>query len=259
MTTRHGEWARCSLGAWVLGAVLTVAPGCLQEDKHPQVVRVREVKGSIRVAEGPGLELRPTDTDQGLKVMTTGARIQLDPGARVRLELIDRKGWVYAYGPGELEVQDVRLERSSVHGKAEDVHASILLLEGVLAGASEGGDADRPSLAIATPRLSAQVERFGRWAVVVTGGEGWAEGWIRDERGPEQDRLLVAAGGAVEFPPLAAVMIDSRDPVAEYAQATQTVPRAFADGFLHPLVNEPRDAPDPRRLFDQLSWKNLSR
>lgn len=231
--------------------------GCQVMSGKAQVVRVREVIGTIEVASSADDELKSTDTDRGLDIMSQGGFLRLPAEARVRLEFLHRKGYVYFYGPGELEVTQARLVKGSggVHSKAEEVHATFHLRGGLIAGAMEGSLGDRPSIEIMTDHGSTQLESTGKFAVMQLGEDDWIEIWIRDERGPKDLRILLSDGKAVDFPPNGTFIFDQDEPAGE--DAMSVVPFLFTRGFLEMLTVDPGPLPDKEQLIFAIRWKSL--
>lgn len=225
----------------------------------PLVLRLKEVHGTIEVAEDGETELRSTDTDQGVTLLTRGALLKLPEGARVRLAYLSHPAIVWLHGPGEFEVGEVRMERSDagIHGKVEDIHATIHVHSGVIAGAMEGPPDERPSIEVVTRYASARLDPYGFWAVVSDPTEKvGGEAWVRDSRGPEGDqRILLAQGGGLEFPPNAVLYWTHEQGPTE--QAVDTGELAFTKEFVEGLTIDMRPYEGMAQLLDECSWKRF--
>lgn len=247
---------RCS--GLALAALLV--SGCGQVGSgDPQVLRIHDVTGTIEVAENADVELRSTDTDHGVKLLTRGGYLKLPEGSRVRLSYLAHPAIIWLHGPGEFEVGEVRLERSDagIHGKVEDIHATIHVRKGVIAGAMEGHPNERPSIEVVTPYASARLDPFGKWAVIVDPDqESGGEAWVRDARGPAgEQRLLLQEGGGLEFPPDAVLYWTHEQGATK--RAVDTAGRDFTEPFLDGLALDIREFDGLGQLLDECSWKRM--
>jgi hypothetical protein len=224
----------------------------------PEVLRLKEVVGTIEVAENADAELRSTDTYQGINLLSRGALLRLPEGARVRLSYLAAPTILYLYGPGEFEVGEVRLERSEsgIHGKIKDIHATIHMHSGVIAGAMEGPPEDRPSLEVVTSYASARLDPFGKFAVVSHPDEkAGGEAWIRNDRGPEEQRILLQAGGGLGFPPNAVLYWTHEQGPSD--EAVDQADRDFVEAFVDRLTLHLDEFEGIEQLLDECSWKRI--
>ncbi len=256
---RRGKGGRRGLARIMAGAALLVS-GCLETDGgHARIMRVKEVVGSMRISEDGESEPRETSTDHGVTLFTKGGSIRLQEGNFVSLEFPGRKGAYYLFGPADLEVGDVSVVKGEggIHSRARELFVTLILREGVLAAAFEGGAGDRPSIEVVTERASMRMEEFGRFAVMVKPGENFAEAWVRDERGPQKNRLLLKSGGGVDFPPNSVAYFTPDQMAGEGLVKLGT--REFSTGFLVPLTESPKSPPSIDRLLGDASWLQVSR
>lgn len=242
----------------LVGAALMVGgcgPATLGD---PLVLHIRELHGTMEVAEDAEAELRTTDTTNGVKLLTRGALIKLHEGSRIRLTFLEHPAILWLHGPGEFEIGEVRLERSDagIHGKVEDIHATFHVNSGIIAGANEGPAGERPSIEVVTRYASARMDPFGKWAVVSdpdekTGGEAW----VRDSRGPGEERLLLTDGGNLSFPPNGVLYWTHEQGATE--QAVDDADRDFIEAFLDGLTIDLREFEGTGQLLDECSWKRI--
>lgn len=244
-----------SLGVLV-GAVALLAAGCGSTGNDAKVLSIDEIHGSIKVAEDAQTDLRFADAVTGIQMLTRGGLIEVPEGSRVVLKYLGRRGLVVLYGPAALEVGDVRLIRGGgIHAKPKEVHATLLLRHGLLAGAMEGPMEDRPSIEVATDRLSGRMDPLGKWMVMVARDDEASEAWVRDERGIHESNLLSRDGKAFGFAPNAVALVTNEDPLGE--DSVEVADKNFSRGFLDRLVLEPFEPPSLDHMLDELSWRSL--
>lgn len=263
MHRSHGFWtpARRRGYATIVGAVgLSLwlgGLGCGPTGGDARVLRVREVVGSLEVAEDGDSELRKMTTDRGIRLLTRGAMLKVAAESRVKLEFKDHAAQIWVHGPAEVEVGEVRLERSGggVHAKIEDIHAGLHLHDGAIAVAMEGKEEERPSLEIFTAKARVQADFFGRLAVIRQDGSHGSEAWVRDQRGPENQRLPLTSGDTIDFPPNGVLFWTTAEGPSE--SSVDTGNSRFVDGFLAGLTTDYREVDGPGQLLEECSWKRM--
>lgn len=242
----------------LLAAALSLAAtACGPEEGHPLVLQVKEIVGQVEIAEDGESDLATVDSILGLRHLTRGALIKVPEQARVQLGILHRKGVLWIHGPAEVEVTEARIVRGGeggIHNRPTEVHATLRLVSGVLAGAMEGTGSDRPSLEVQTETVLGDVSAFGRWAVVrMTGKEG-AEAWIRDGAGADQLKLLLASG-AVELPPGGVLFFTPEEPAGP--DAIEVADRSFLDEYLNPLAVHVEPSPGLDQLLSEAERRRL--
>lgn len=255
---RAASWSGRVAGALGLLGLAVTGCGEFGGGDRAQVLRIREVVGTIEVAANADAEVVSTDTDKGLELLSKGGYLKIPEGGRVRVEFLQRKGIYHFVGPAEIEVAEAKLIKGDggIHSRAKEVAITLDLIHGMIACAFEGSDEERPSIEIRTSRASALVEITDRVAVIVTPGKEWQEAWVRGERGPDMS-LLLNRGGTVPFPVNGIVMFDFENPPGD--ESSDTATRHFSRGILEPLTLEsPTIRPFDKLLYD-ISWKQVSR
>lgn len=242
-----------------LALVLTGVTGCGMGGGDPLVVRIKEIVGSIEVAENETVELRRVETNAGIKLLTRGAALKVPQGARVQIEYLKKKGIFWIHGPAELDLVEARLERGGAGGindSVSDLHVGWYLAQGVFAGAMEGEPSDRPSIEVQTDDARFIVSDLGKFAVIRDPAKEGGEAWVRDGVGPESPRLQSIKDGAMlEFPRFGLALWNQEDGLS--ANSIEEGDKSFCNDFLDPLTIRPESFPDLGHLLDEVDWKRM--